>query len=154
MVQVLDPQWPRLCEAMGRPDLLERYPTSVQRVSVADQINDEVEAWMQTFPSDAALLAHLAEHRVPAAPVMDPADAVDHPWFRERGIVRDVDDEVLGRIAVTGLPLHLSGVPELTVDPPAPFLGQHNAEVLRECGVSEERIDALVRDGVLLAERH
>ncbi|MEZ5237070.1 MAG: CoA transferase [Acidimicrobiales bacterium] len=154
VVQVLDPQWARLCEAMDRPDLLERYPTSVERVADADAINGAVEAWMQTFDSDEALLEHLAAHRVPAAPVLDPAEFDQHPWFRERGIVRDVDDELLGRIAVTGLPMHLSSLPAREVDPPAPLLGQHNAEVLTELGFDPARIAALERDGVLLAERH
>ncbi|MEZ5265580.1 MAG: CoA transferase [Acidimicrobiales bacterium] len=62
VVQVLDPQWGRLCEAMDRPDLLERYPTSVERVADADAINGAVEAWMQTFDSDGALLERLYLH--------------------------------------------------------------------------------------------
>ncbi|MEZ5265579.1 MAG: hypothetical protein R2755_28205 [Acidimicrobiales bacterium] len=68
--------------------------------------------------------------------------------------MRDVDDELLGRIAVTGLPMHLSSLPAREVDPPAPLLGQHNAEVLTELGFDPARIAALERDGVLLAERH
>ncbi|MCC6437407.1 MAG: CoA transferase [Acidimicrobiales bacterium] len=154
VLQVLDPQWPRLCAAMGRPELVERYGSAGERAADAEEINTMVERWMQSFPSDEALLAHLAAHRVPAAPVLDAADAADHPWFRERGIVRDVDDEVLGRIAVTGLPMHLDGLaPPGEVDPPAPFLGQHNEEVLREFGFDAGRIAALEAAGVVVAAR-
>ena len=45
-------------------------------------------------------------------------------------------------------------LPAREVDPPAPLLGQHNAEVLTELGFDPARIAALERDGVLLAERH
>ena len=48
---------------------------------------------MASFPTDAALLAHLDAHRVPAAAVNDPAEAATHPWFRERGAVVDVDSD-------------------------------------------------------------
>ena len=99
---------------------------------------------MQTFPSDAALLAHLEAHRVPAAPVIDPADAGDVAWFRERGAVTQVDDPVMGPVLVPGFPLHLSGQPRRPVEPPAPFLGQHNADVLAEVlGYDKARVDDL-----------
>lgn len=154
VLQVLDPQWPRLCAAMGRPELAEHpdYASTPARAARADAINELVENWMRSFPSDAALLAHLEAHRLPAAPVLDPATAADHPWFRERGAVVDVDDEILGRIAVTGLPMHLSDVPTQPVDRPAPFLGQHNAEILAEVlGYDTGRVDALHAAGIVVS---
>jgi crotonobetainyl-CoA:carnitine CoA-transferase CaiB-like acyl-CoA transferase len=154
VLQVLDPQWPRLCAAMGRPELATdpRWADTAGRAAHADEINTMVENWMGSFPSNAALLAHLEAHRLPAAPVIDPADTGEDPWFRERGIVCDVDDEVLGRISVTGLPMRFGTVAPPTVDRPAPFLGQHNAEVLAELlGYDAARIDELVADGVLMA---
>jgi crotonobetainyl-CoA:carnitine CoA-transferase CaiB-like acyl-CoA transferase len=36
---------------------------------------------------------------------------------------------------------------------PVPRLGEHSAEVLREIGYSEERIDALMRSGATATER-
>lgn len=156
VLQVLTPQWPRLCDAMGRPDLAddERFATTEGRAARAEELNDLVEAWMQTFPDDRTLLDHLAAHRLPAAPVIDVADSDREPWFRERGIVRDVDDEILGRFAVTGLPMQLSDVARDEVDPPAPFLGQHNGAVLAEVlGYDQQRIDALTTQGILVAHR-
>jgi len=156
VLQVLDPQWPRLCAAMGRPELADHpdYASTPARAGRADAVNEMVENWMRSFPSDAALLAHLEAHRLPAAPVVDPGDAADHPWFRERGAVVDVDDEILGRIAVTGLPMHLSDVETPAVDRPAPFLGQHNAEILAEVlGYDAGRIAALAAAGIIVADR-
>ncbi len=156
VLQVLDPQWPRMCAAMGRPELATHpdYASTAARAARADSINEMVENWMGSFPSDAALLAHLEAHRLPAAPVIDPGTAPDHPWFRERGAVVDVHDEILGQIAVTGLPMHLSDVPAAPVDQPAPFFGQHNAEVLAEVlGYDPARISALAEAGVVLSGR-
>ncbi len=157
VLQLLDPQWPRLCEAVGRPEWADApgYRTAGERAQRADEINGVIEAWMGTFPTDAALLAELDRFRLPAAPVIDPATTPDHPWFRERGIVRDVDDEILGRIAVTGTPMHLTDLPVDAVDPPAPFLGDHNEAVLREVlGYDDAQIEALRADGVIVAARH
>lgn len=179
VLQVLDPQWPRLCAAMGRPELADHpdYATTAARAERSEHINEMVENWMRSFPTDAALLAHLEAHRLPAAPVLDPATAADHPWFRQRGAVVDVDDEMLGRIAVTGLPMHLSDLDDAAeraaadagggadgadgadgaaaaIDRPAPLLGQHNAEILSELlGLDAAEIDALHRSGVLVADR-
>lgn len=107
---------------------------------------------MQTFPSDQALLDHLETHRIPVAPVVDPADAHTDEWFWERGALTTVDDPVHGRLNVPGLPIRGSNVPKREVEPPAPLLGEHNAQVLSEVlGYDEERVAALIADGVLLA---
>jgi crotonobetainyl-CoA:carnitine CoA-transferase CaiB-like acyl-CoA transferase len=154
VLQVLDLQWPRLCEAAADIDLAadERFATAEGRARHRHELVDVLEQWMQTFPSDRALLDHLETHRVPSAPVVDPADAHEYPYFRERGAVREVADPVFGTVRVPGFPLHLSGQPDREVEPPAPFLGEHNAEVLREVlGYDDERIGKLVAAGVLMA---
>jgi crotonobetainyl-CoA:carnitine CoA-transferase CaiB-like acyl-CoA transferase len=154
VLQVLEPQWSRLCDAAAAIDLAgdERFQTVEGRAAHRQELVDVLEAWMQTFPSDAALLEHLAAHRLPAAPVVDPADAGDVDWFRERGAIVEVDDPVFGPIRVPGFPLHLSGQPDRTVEPQAPSLGEHNAVVLGELlGYDDARIDDLARRGVILS---
>jgi crotonobetainyl-CoA:carnitine CoA-transferase CaiB-like acyl-CoA transferase len=55
---------------------------------------------------------------------------VNHPQLRERRTVRKIHDRVLGEFQVPGFPLRFSAFPnELTLE--APFLGEHNAEVLQ-----------------------
>ncbi|MDH4143817.1 MAG: CoA transferase [Acidimicrobiia bacterium] len=156
VIQALDRQWPRLCDAMDRPDLVDdpAWASADARAEHPDDMTALLESWMATFPDDAAVLARLAEHRIPAAPVLDPADAAAHPYFRERQMVREVPDEVLGQVSVPGFPIKFSERDEPDVEPPAPFLGQHNAEVLREVlGWDQDRVDALHSAGVLFADR-
>jgi crotonobetainyl-CoA:carnitine CoA-transferase CaiB-like acyl-CoA transferase len=43
-----------------------------------------------------------------------------------------------------GVPVSFSGTPGLPVQKPAPRLGQHSAEVLREAGLSEEAVQTLL----------
>lgn len=154
VLQVLAPQWPRLCEAASSIALGddERFTTPQGRADHRHELVDVLEAWMQTFPSDRALLDHFEAHRIPAAPVVDPADAHTDDWFWERGALATVDDPVHGEMRVPGFPIQGSNVPRREIEPPAPLLGQHNAEVLSEIlGWDAERVAALTADGVLQA---
>ncbi len=154
VLQVLEAQWPRLCEAASDIALADdpRFVDAAGRADHRHELVDVLEAWMQTFPSDAALLDHFEAHRVPAAPVVDPADAHRDPWVWERGALATVDDPVHGPMRVPGLPIRGSNVPRREVEPPAPLLGEHNAEILSELlGWADERVDELTDRGVLRA---
>ncbi len=154
VIQVLDPQWGRLCEAASAIDLGSdtRFTTAKDRAANRFELVDVLEAWMQTFPSDEALLDHLEAHRIPASPVIDPADAHEHDWFWERGAITTLEDPVHGTLRVPGFPIHTSSQPRREVEPAAPFLGEHNGEVLAEVlGYEPDAIDALHKQGVLQA---
>jgi crotonobetainyl-CoA:carnitine CoA-transferase CaiB-like acyl-CoA transferase len=149
----LEPQWPSLCRAIGRPDLIEdpRYDVNAKRVAAAAEVIDVLQAWVDDMPSDDAVFAALEAERVPCAPVLNIAEVVNHPHMRERGTVRTIHDPKLGEVLMPGMPLRFSGF-EHNVPMQAAALGEHNAEILR--GVldySDERIEGLVRDGVLHA---
>lgn len=156
VLQVLEAQWPRLCQAAADAGLADdpRFADAKGRADHRHELVDVLETWMQTFPSDRALLDHFEAHRVPAAPVVDPADAHQDPWFWERGALATIDDPVHGQLNVPGFPIHGSNVPRREVEPPAPFLGQHNTEVLGELlGWDADRVAALTTDGVLLSSQ-
>ncbi len=153
VLQVLDAQWPRLCEAASAISLGDdsRFQTSQGRADHRNELVDAIEAWMQTYPTDDALLAHLDAHRVPASRIVDPADAHLDPWYRERGALTSIEDDVFGTINVPGFPLHGSAIERRETEPPAPLLGQHNREVLVEVlGYDDDRIAKLHDDGVLV----
>lgn len=156
VLQVLEAQWPRLCEAAADIALGDdpRFTDARGRADHRHELVDVLEAWMQTFPSDRALLDHFEANRIPAAPVVDPADAHEDPWFWERGALATVDDPVHGEMRVPGLPIRGSNVPRREVEPPAPLLGQHNEEVLGEVlGWDASRIAGLTEAGVLLSSK-
>lgn len=149
----LQPQWKNVCAALGRPDLEHdaRYADPVSRGKHQAELIELIETWMRDFPDNDAVLEQLEQHRVPAAPVMDPVDAINHPYFRARGMVREINDPVMGPLAIPGFPLRFSEQPE-RLDLVAPTLGQHNAEVLGELlNYTPEQIGALERDGVLVS---
>lgn len=147
-------QWKALCEVMGRSDLIadERYATFTDRMSHLDEIIELIEGWIVSMPSDDAAREALEAAHVPVAPVLTPAEAINHPHLIERGTVRTVSDRGLGEFQIPGMPLRFSQFPDsLTLE--APYLGEHNESVLRErLGMSEEEIAQLVADRILCTE--
>lgn len=150
VLHVMASQWPGFCRAMGRPDLEHdpRFADLNVRQKNRDELNALIEEWMATVESDQVLLDLLDAERIPCAPVFEPANAVGHPYFESRQAVRAVHDPFLGELHIPGNPLRFSIQPghlELT----APTLGQHNDDVLRSLGYSEEAIQELSARGVL-----
>lgn len=154
VILVLDRQWANMCKAMDKPELIEdpRFATNAARGKNQQELIPIIEAWMQTQPSDAAVLQVFEDQRVPSAPVMSITDILQHPYFKARDMVRTVPDPVLGEVTIPGFPLKYSEFPQL-LDIQAPLLGQHSADVLREqLSYTDEQIATLRDTGVLHAE--
>ncbi|MGF1596043.1 MAG: CaiB/BaiF CoA transferase family protein [Acidimicrobiales bacterium] len=145
-----------LWEAMERPDFATdpRFADPLPRLEHRAALTAEIEEWMQSLPTDIAVLERLEACRVPCAPVLDPTDAVNHPFFVERGAVRQVDDPILGTITVPGFPIKFSDAPpELPLMTRA--LGADNEVVLRDLlGYDDDRIAALAAEGIIAAKEH
>lgn len=150
-VIALQPQWPAVCRAIGRPELIAdpRWDTNEKRVADADTVIGFVQDWMSAMPSDDAILAALQAERVPCAPILKIGEVVNHPHMRERGAVRPIHDPKLGEIMMPGMPLRFSAF-EHNQPLEAASLGEHNAAVLSEVlGYDEGKIAALAEAGVL-----
>lgn len=154
VVLVLDRQWPAMARALGRPELIAdpRFATGADRAKNQKDLIAIIEAWMQSHPSDEAVLRILEEHRVPSGPVLSVVDSLSEPYFKARNMIRKVTDPMLGELTIPGFPLKFSEFPELPLIE-APLLGQHGAEVLkRHLGLPDSRIAELRAAGILHSE--
>lgn len=151
-VLALDHQWPTLCEAIGRPELATdpRFANNAARFAHQDEVVETIEGWLASLPSDDEAMRILEKARVPVAPVLSVAEAVNHPHLRERRTVRTVQDNHFGELDLPGMPLRFSEFPgELELQ--SAELGEHNGEILRSVlGYTPERVAALSEQGVLL----
>jgi crotonobetainyl-CoA:carnitine CoA-transferase CaiB-like acyl-CoA transferase len=150
---VVQPQWSNLCRAMDKPELESdpRFAESAPRAANQAELIPMIEQWMSGFADDASILARLDEFRVPSGPVLNPADAIHHPYFLERGTVRPVEDPILGSLMLPGFPLRFSGQTDYSAAT-APLLGEHNAAVLDDVlGYSGAQIASLLEAGVLIS---
>jgi CoA:oxalate CoA-transferase len=154
VILVLDRQWPSMAKAIGRPDLIDdpRFVTGADRGKNQLELIQIIENWMATLSSDEAALQVFEEFRIAAAPVMTVADAVTHPYFKARDMIRKVKDPLMGEVTIPGFPLKFSAFPDLP-DIQAPTLGQHGDEVLREhLGYTDVQLAELRSQGILVSE--
>ncbi len=143
-VGVLDPAvFPRLCQAVLRPDLATdpRFAEPFARYANADALEVELSA---AFAGDtrAAWLERLIAGDVPCGPVQDYIEMGSDPQALENGYITTVDHPNLGSLRVVGSPVRLSETPA-SITMPAPELGQHTEEILLNLGYDWEQIAAL-----------
>jgi crotonobetainyl-CoA:carnitine CoA-transferase CaiB-like acyl-CoA transferase len=135
--------WPRFCEAIDRPELVDdpRFATNADRVEHREELDailDDVFADHHT----ADVAAALAEHGVPASPVRDMAAVFDDSQVAARRMHQTVDHPTIGPVEMPGSPMHLSETPTAIRHHP-PRLGEHTTEILNELGYDDDAIETL-----------
>src|SRR5579885_2628549 len=155
LLAVTPHQWPQLLRAMKRPDLGEdpRFRSARGRRDNRLELRDEIEKWLAGFATRDEAIAVLDAERVPCAPVLNLNEAVNHPHLNERKTVRWVQDPMLGRVAITAMPVKFSAWPDRS-DVRASRLGEDNERVLTElAGLSRDEVRALYDQGILVRDK-
>ena len=137
----LEPQfWARFCAGVGREDLVPRQfePTGSEAwAEVAEIFRSRTRTEWKAFND---------EHDAMIEPVLDLDEALDSELVREREMVVEWEQPEIGPVRQVGVPVKFSRTPG-SVHAPAPALGEHTEDVLREAGFSDEEIAALLESG-------
>ncbi|HZM43561.1 MAG TPA: CoA transferase [Burkholderiales bacterium] len=142
--------WRKLCAVLGEPAMAEdpRFATNPKRLENRETLVPALEAILGTR-TVADWLARLRAAEVPAAPVNGLDGAFAEPPVAEREMILEYDHPDVGRVRLPGNPIKLDGAGP-AISHPAPRLGEHTDEVLRELlGLPPERIAALRQQGVV-----
>ena len=141
--------WERIAEVLGHPEWRDdpRFATNSARMENLDALVALMDAVLVTR-SKAEWLTAFDAAGVPAGPVHSLGEALTHPQTRARGMVVDLEHPEAGATRALGSPLHFSATPT-RVDRPAPLLGEHTREVLRESGYTDAEVDAFAAEGVI-----
>ena len=137
--------WKRLCEAMGRDDLIddERSNTAGARADNSAILTPIIEGWLASLTREEAV-ATLNAKGVPTGPVNTAEDIFADPHVAARGMLMEVGSHRFARTVP-----HLSAAPDLPAAP-APDLGQHTRPVLEDVlGYSPAEVDGLIAEGVV-----
>jgi len=128
-----DPMWRRARAALEVPELDEaRFDTVAGRAQHKDEVLELVAARLRRDPT-AHWVARLEEAGVPCAPVNRVDEALADPQALARGMVVEDSHPGYGRYRHVAGPLPRLRTPG---NRPAPRLGEHTAEVLKEAGVT------------------
>lgn len=136
--------WKQMCEALEQPHLADdpRFKTNAGRVKHRDLLIP-ILADVFRQRSVADWLQRLRAAGVPASPVNHLDGAFAEPSVNEREMIVEYEHPEVGRVRLPGNPIKMSGV-DTTISTPAPGLGEHTDEVLRQVlSLSTDRIAAL-----------
>ena len=139
---VSDGQWVAFCEAFGLDAFLAdaTLATNNQRVEARETILPTVRDCFRAM-SRAEAVALLERLGLPFAPIATPSDLFDDQHLGAGGGLVDLTLEDGTQTRLPGLPIEVDGsrMPR-RLGLPTP--GEHGAELLREAGLSEDRIAA------------
>jgi CoA:oxalate CoA-transferase len=147
-------QWPQVVRALNRPELAADPRFSKPRARAANHLELQkiIEEWLAGFPTRDDALAALDKERVPCGPVLTVNEAMAHPHLNQRKTVRWVEDPLLGRVAIPGIPVKFSRWPDRT-EVRSARLGEDNERVLREyLELSDSQIRELYQSGMLVRD--
>ena len=142
-------QWKKFLEIMGDPEWAKE-PRFRNRTTMNNEYADEVDGYVEEWllkHTKAELLDLALEHRVPLAPVRNFDEVRNDESLADQFVAVDRSDT--GPISFAGPPYKLPGQ---AVSPPrpAPFLGQHNADIYCErLGYSKEELVKLYQTGII-----
>ncbi|MQA01809.1 MAG: CoA transferase [Streptosporangiales bacterium] len=146
-----DKFWQRLCDAIDRPDLKDDERTAVNSARVANRefVTDVLDKTFATRTKDEWMRL-LDAYDIPAAPVNDFDGVFNDPQVVSRGLVRTYEHATLGPLRYPASPMQYQDWQ--FPNAPAPVLGQHTAEVLRDrLGLDAPAVADLVARGVVTA---
>ena len=133
-----DNQFVKLCHVLGAPELAEvsAYKDNVGRLAHRNELVAKLSALTKRM-SRAQLLDKLEQQKVPAGPINDLDQVFNDPQVIYRGMKLDLPSAAAKGGSIPGVrtPIVLDGW-HAASERPAPQLGEHTAEILREIGES------------------
>jgi crotonobetainyl-CoA:carnitine CoA-transferase CaiB-like acyl-CoA transferase len=138
--------WELLCEKLGRVDLVTNsdfvdIPSRKKNRDKLTTILDEefskerTENWLRNLRG-----------AVPCGPVYDLAQALENPYFLERGGVQVLDHPDKPGFRLVASPFRIG---EPLPAKPAPKLGEHTDQLLKDLGFSGPEIEKMKKEGAI-----
>ena len=141
--------WERLCRAIGREDWLadERYATGRDRYRHMPELVDGIDATLSAKTRDE-WGAVFDEHGVIWGPVLGLHEVVDDPHANAIGLFPELTHPELGSYRTVNAPMRFSSA-DVRPRGPAPTVGEHTEQILREAGLSQTELQALFDGGIV-----
>ncbi len=141
--------WERIADALEHPEWRDdpRFADNSARLANRDALVEAINAVVVTR-TKAEWIAVFDAAGVPVGPVHTIGEALTHPQTLARDMVVDLVHPQAGPTKALGCPIHFSKTPT-RIDRPAPMLGEHSRELLREYDYTDAEIDGFLAAGVI-----
>ena len=145
-----DEQWAGLRRALGDPDwaMDPELTSGAGRVREHDRIDAHLQEWCRARAADD-IVETLWGAGVPVGRVVQPHCQPEVPQLAARGFFEELVHPVAGPARYSTLPMRFSSGPDRLHERPAPSLGEHTTELLREIGLAPSEIEALEAEGII-----
>ena len=143
-----DKLWAKFCKLVGKDEWIEdpRFVSNADRSSHLNELSPMMEEIFMTKTTDE-WLDELIAAGLPAGPINTVDRIFKDPQVAERHMLIEAEQPNAGKVTVAGNPIKLSSVPaeEEVPSEPAPGLGEHTAEILRQyVGMDDAAIEEYV----------
>jgi crotonobetainyl-CoA:carnitine CoA-transferase CaiB-like acyl-CoA transferase len=145
-------EWKRVATLIGRPDLAgdASLDELSERHARHDELDDAISAWTAGLEQYEVVHA-LQALGVPAGPVLANWQMMADPHIYHRGMYETILNPVVGAYPTTTWPWRFERTPA-RIARPAPLFAEHNREILKEAGLSDDAIAALYESGTTADE--
>ncbi len=149
-ITLTDLYWPKICQVLGRADLEHdpRFELPRPRSENHLALFNILDAAFRTKTLDE-WDALLTEASIPWARLQTLTEMVKDPQARDNDFFAPMDHPRYGRIEIMTSPVKLSKTPD-KIRMPAPEIGQHTEEVLREVGYTQKDLAEFRAQGAIL----
>jgi len=141
----------KLCKCLGREDLAEneKYKTNNLRVHNRGKLANELQLAFET-KTCAEWCDILEKEHIPHGPVYAINEMIEDEQVKQRNMIVETNHPVVGNVHMAGSPHKMSKTPG-SVRTPAPKLGEHTNEILRdELNLPEEEIQTLLKENIII----
>jgi len=146
--------WPALAKAIGRPDLLSdvRFADDKARKDNASQLTEILDQVFASKPG-AEWRPILDQAHITYGAVRHPSEAINDPQLLANDIIVPLEGAGGNLKHTVSSPLKVHGVAKVSARR-APDVGEHNDDVLRELGFTNNEIEGLRAGGTIPALAH
>jgi crotonobetainyl-CoA:carnitine CoA-transferase CaiB-like acyl-CoA transferase len=143
--------WEVFCKAVGRPELLDapEFRDNYDRVKAHIEVKRIAEEWTKGRKVKE-IVDFMLSNKIPCAPIYTVKEVVEDEHIAvARRMIREIDHPVAGPVKVIGSPVNMSETPA-EITSPAPLLGQHSEEVLKNIlNLSEDDLASLKKENAI-----
>ncbi len=133
--------WEAFCRAVNRPDWVDQQ---FAKGPQAMTLKTEVKTLFQQKTRDQWMTL-AAQEDLCLSPVLELDEVDKDPQLQSRNMIQTDDS---GH-KIQGFPIKFSKTPTSQAPKPAPSLGQHSLQILKEAGLSDETIKELSKKGLV-----